>query len=117
MIKIIAIIRRKPGLTLEEFSSYYFDQHAPLARRTIPPEVNDVIVRYVQSHAIALGSGAPPFDCVTEIAFADLEGMQRWVEWYNGPDGAVLRDDEERFMDRAARVVLVSDEREPARGR
>ena len=33
MIKVIAGLKRKPGLTLEEFATYYFEQHAPLFRR------------------------------------------------------------------------------------
>src|SRR4051812_36169751 len=31
MLKIVVTIKRKPGLTREEFSTYYFDKHAPLA--------------------------------------------------------------------------------------
>ena len=72
----------------------------------IPPEVADAITHYVQNHAVSLGDGTtePPFDCVTEIGFDDLAGMQIWSRWYLGDDGKVLRDDEEHFMDPRRRV-------------
>ena len=113
MIKLIVMIRRRAGLTLEEFRAYYAEEHAPLFARSIPPEVRDAIVSYAQNHAVELpGSKTdPPFDVVTEFVFEDLEAMQRWTGWYLGPAGKVLRDDEERFMDVATKVVLVASER------
>jgi hypothetical protein len=69
MFKIVVTIRRKPGMTRQEFSTYYFEKHAPLARRVIP-------------HYVAAG-------------------MNRWLAWYEGPEGKVLRDDEEDFGDRS----------------
>ena len=114
MIKIVALIPRRADLTLEEFREYYEHQHAPLFRRVIPPEVADTIIHYVQNHAVRLGDGItePPFDCVTEIGFDDLAGMEVWSRWYLGEDGKVLRDDEEHFMDPRRRVVIVTDERD-----
>src|SRR5439155_12661462 len=116
MIKVVAALKRKPGLTLEEFSAYYFERHAPLFRRALPAEVAAGIKHYVQNHAIPLGSGAsePPYDCVTEMGFDDLAAMERWASWYSSPAGKVLRDDEENFMDRDKRVVVVTEERVPA---
>lgn len=115
MIKIVAMLKRRPGLTLAEFSEYYEEKHAPLFARTIPPAVDEAITHYVQNHAVTLGVGRtePTYDCVTEIGFADLAGMRLWSDWYNGPDGAVLREDEERFMDTRRRVILVTDTRTP----
>jgi hypothetical protein len=110
LIKIVALLKRRPGLTLEEFLRYYEHEHAPLFARSIPSEVAEAIVHYVQNHAVRLGSGEPAWDCVTEIGFDDLDGMRLWSAWYLGDEGKVLRDDEERFMDTAARVVIVTEE-------
>ena len=117
MIKVVATLKRKPGLTLEEISRYYFERHAPLSRRVIPREVAAGITRYVQNHAIRLGRGEfePPYDCVTEIGFDDLAGLQRWRVWYESPAGRILRDDEENVMDVSARVVVVTEARIPSR--
>ena len=111
MIKIVALIKRRPDLTLEAFRDYYEHQHAPLFRRVIPREVADAITHYVQNHAVRLGTGATetPYDCVTEIGFDNLAGMQVWSRWYLGEDGSVLRDDEEHFMDLPRRVVIVTE--------
>ncbi|NLT07679.1 MAG: EthD domain-containing protein [Solirubrobacterales bacterium] len=116
MIKVVALLKRKPGLTSEEFSAHYFERHAPLFRAVVPDEVAVGIVHYVQNHAVAVGGGRfePPYDCVTEMGFADRAAMARWKEFYEGPGGEPLRRDEERFMDRDARVVVVTEERVPA---
>ena len=113
MIKIVALIKRRPDLTLEEFTDYYEHRHAPLFHRVIPQDVADAIVHYVQNHAVRLGDGTndPPYDCITEIGFDDLDGVRRWSRWYLGDEGTVLRDDEEQFMDPSRRVVIVTDER------
>jgi hypothetical protein len=113
MIKIVALLKRRPDVTLEQFCSYYEHNHAALFARSIPPDVAVAIKHYVQNHAVRLGRSTtdPPYDCVTEIGFDDLAGMQRWTSWYLGEDGKVLRDDEETFMDTGARVVIVTDER------
>ena len=112
MVTIVALIKRRADVSLEEFCEYYEHQHAPLFQRSIPPEVADVIVRYVQHHALQLGSATtePAYDCVTEIGFADLDGVRLWSDWYLGEGGAILRDDEERFMDPRQRVVIVTEE-------
>ena len=115
MIKIVALIKRHPDITLAEFARYYEHQHAPLFARSIPPDVDDAIKHYVQNHAVQLGSSAtdPAFDCVTEIGFDDLAGMKLWSDWYLGDAGKILRDDEENFMDVGKRIVIVTDERRP----
>ncbi|MCT9083793.1 EthD domain-containing protein [Streptomyces fulvoviolaceus] len=110
---MIALIKRRPDFTLEEFCAYYEQKHAPLAARTIPPDVAEAIRHYGQNHALRLGRGKtdPPYDCVTEFRFEDLAGLERWRAWYSGEGGKVLREDEEKFMDTGGRVIIVTDER------
>jgi uncharacterized protein (TIGR02118 family) len=111
VIKLVALIKRRPDVTLEEFCDYYEHRHAPLFHRTIPPEVADAIKHYVQNHAVRLGRSQtdPPYDCVTEMHFDDLAGMRVWTSWYLGDGGKVLRDDEENFMDPRQRVAIVTE--------
>lgn len=115
MIKIVALIKRRTDLTLEEFCTYYEQRHAPLFASSIPTDVSEAITHYVQNHAMQLGSSTPDpaYDCVTEIGFDDLAGMRLWSDWYLGKDGKALRDDEENFMDRGQRIVVVTHERRP----
>lgn len=115
MIKVVATIKRREGMSLEAFSRYYFEDHLALCHETIPPHVAAVIRRNVQNHARQLGgeTAEPPYDCVTEIEFDDVEGLQTWTSWYLGPEGKPLRDDEDTFMDKRRRVVVVCDVRVP----
>ncbi|OHV65279.1 EthD domain-containing protein [Pseudofrankia sp. BMG5.36] len=112
MIKIVALIKRRPDLTLGEFREYYEHRHAALFQRVIPAEVADAIIHYVQNHTVALGRGTTEtaYDCVTEIGFRDRAGLATWNRWYLGDEGGVLRDDEENFMDKSRRYVLVTEE-------
>jgi uncharacterized protein (TIGR02118 family) len=112
VIKLVAMLKRRSDLSLEEFLAYYTERHVPLFARTIPPEVADSIKHYVQNRAIRLPGNAsdPAFDCVTEFGFDDLDGLRTWTRWYLSPEGQVLRDDEENFMDIAGRVVVVTEE-------
>jgi hypothetical protein len=84
----------------------------PLFARSIPATVADAITHYAQNHAVRLPGSTtdPPYDVVTEFGFEDIEGLRRWTAWYLGPEGKVLRDDEERFMDTSKRVVVVTEE-------
>jgi uncharacterized protein (TIGR02118 family) len=112
MIKLVALLKRRPDVPLADFLDYYEHQHAPLFARSIPDEVAGAILYYVQNHPIQLGGGSsePPFDCVTEFGFDDVEAMRRWTSWYLSDAGQVLRDDEERFMDTSRRVVIITEE-------
>ena len=112
MIKLIAMLKRRPDWTLEDFQAYYEQKHVPLFAQTIPPEVQDAIIYYVQNHAVQLpgSSSDPPFDVVTEFGFESIDDMRTWTDWYLGPEGKVLRDDEETFMDVPKRVVCVTEE-------
>ena len=101
MIKTLAAIRRKPGMTQQEYFSYIRDVHGALARAK-PLAIR----RYVQNHVgdSAYGAeGDPAYqglfhrDSVTELYFDDVEGMLRsftdaYVRDVVGPDGANFSD-------------------------
>ena len=112
MVKIIAMVKRKSGMTAEEFSRYWYEQHAPFFRTVIPQAVLSQQKGYVQNHAVRLASGRePPFDGVAEICFDSLESFRKWNDWYFSDDAKALRDDEENFMDRSEVIVVVAEER------
>jgi uncharacterized protein (TIGR02118 family) len=109
-IKLIAGVKRKKGLTLEEFREYWRDKHAPLALTVLPKAPN--VQRYVHNYALAMeGLGEPAFDGIGEICFDDLDAFMKSTEWFLGEGGQVLRDDEENFVDHATRVAVIVKER------
>ena len=68
MVKVIALFKRKNGITLEEFSRYWYEKHWPFAHKIIPKDVYAGVKKYVQNPAIRLqGGGEPPFDGVLEL--------------------------------------------------
>ena len=67
-VKIIALLKRKPDLTMEAFIHYYENNHAPLVLK-IAPFIMDYRRNYARSGS-ALGSldgGAPDCDVITGV--------------------------------------------------
>ena len=113
MLKSVELIRRKPGLSREEFRRYYEEVHAPLAVK----HFGQYYARYVRSYVGHHVRGEEPqFDCITEIWFKDARAAQALVDDLGGSGGSdeyttelgrVFREDEERFMDRTTLVAFM----------
>jgi uncharacterized protein (TIGR02118 family) len=110
MIKLIGLMKRKEGMTQAEFVKYWYEKHAAYAQRIVPPDA--LGSGYVQNYSLKFKEGVDaPYDAVGEILFDDMAHLQRWIKWYNSDAGKLLRDDEANFMDRAKRVVIITEER------
>lgn len=101
MIKTMAAIRRKPGMTQQEYFRYIRDVHGALSR------ANPLTIRrYVQNHVFDSAYGAEADrayqtffhrDSVTELYFEGFEAMMGtftdpYVRDVIGPDGAKFND-------------------------
>ena len=107
MIKVMALIKRKPTVSHEEFVRHYEEVHAPLALKLFP-----MIKKYARNHIIAAsGAQEPDFDCITEFWFDSLESAQAIVDIRMSAAGKPIRDDEETFMDMSEMVSFLVDER------
>ncbi len=107
MIKIIEFVKRKAGLSPEEFRKYYEEVHAPLAVKHLGQYYAKYTRNYVER---SIEGEVPQFDCVTEMWFNDGRAAQALLRALGGSGasngyqtelGRVFREDEERFMDRA----------------
>jgi uncharacterized protein (TIGR02118 family) len=106
MIKLTYCLRRKPGMTWEEFSAYWRDVHAPLvaARAEILGIRRYVQVRTVQDPALherfqaRNGGSPPPFDGIAEIWYDDDRFAARQSEEQRIA-GRELLEDERNFID------------------
>jgi len=71
--KLMALVRRQPDLSLDEFTRKYRDEFGPLVANLAG------IAGYLQGHC-ALGAyrdgREPPYDALATLWFADAEGMQ-----------------------------------------
>lgn len=124
MIKLTYCLRRKPGMTWEEFSTYWRETHAPLvaARAEVLGIRRYVQLRTVQApelHAAyrARNGGSPePFDGVAELWFDDLDSMlaARGDDATNA--GQELLEDERNFIDLPNSPLWLGNETEVVGG-
>lgn len=108
--KFEIILRRRPGMTHEDFVRYHRERHAPLF--TSLPEVKQHVRRYVQCHAVE-GETLPGLphsniDGTTELWFDDLAGL---AAVFTAPGHMKkIRPDEQNFLDFYNREFLVGTE-------
>ena len=93
LVKMIFLLRRKPGMSVTEFQDYWLNGHAP----QIPRDAG--VMRYVQCHQLVetYEDSEPPFDGVAELSFADLDTMNSY--WGSERIQAIFAADAPRFMD------------------
>ena len=97
MIKLIEIMKRKEGLSLEAFTRHWEETHGPLIKRTVPH-----MRRYVKNHAFRLpGGGEPPIDGVVEIWYDDFESWRASADWLLGETAREFREREKKFSDKS----------------
>ena len=108
MVKVITLLKRKGSLSQEEFSRYWKQTHGMLVSKTVP-----CVKRYVQNHVVKLPGGREPFmDGVAELWYEDMESWRKSAEWYRSDEGKIIRDDEEKFLDKSKTAFIVVQEEE-----
>lgn len=88
MIKIVAIVRKKPHLSREQFLQQWYEEH-PVFVRKLPR-----IKRYRQNPSIE-HKKEWPFDGMAELWFDSVKDV---AIAYAGPEAEALRDHEEHFL-------------------
>jgi uncharacterized protein (TIGR02118 family) len=106
MVHVITLLKRKQGLSFDEFDKYWEEKHGPLALQQHPQ-----IIRYVQNHVLSLPSGEQAYDGVAECWWPDLDTFLAAVDdLQSGRDQAEL-EDLERFVDVSQMVSIVTEEK------
>ncbi len=111
MIKFTILLRRKPGMSHDEFVSYHREHHAPLFSSL--PEVKRHVRHYVQCHATGEQLPGLPdnkIDGTTELWFDDLAGLAGVFQSPNYMES--IRPDEEKFLDLHACEFILGAEHE-----
>jgi uncharacterized protein (TIGR02118 family) len=106
VIKVYALIPKRPDLSDAEFHDHWRNPHGELAKRIT------TLVGYVQSHAIADGvDGLPPsiYRGIAEVWFDDLETALAMADDPNYTDHAGA--DEPNFIDMPRLSFLLCTER------
>ena len=103
MVKMVAFFKRKPGMSIEDFQSYWRTTHADIVVK-LPG-----IRRYVQSHTILSGyrKGEPIYDGMAELWFDNTDAMRAQA---GTPEFVAVRADEPNFMDVASQGSIITEE-------
>jgi uncharacterized protein (TIGR02118 family) len=110
LVKVIAMMKRKSGITPDEFARYWYEEHAPLGLTLLPEEID--IRGYVQNYAVpSEGDQEPEFDGVVELCLDDMKAFHGWLSWFMREDAKPMRDDEQNFMDSSSVKLVVVEER------
>jgi uncharacterized protein (TIGR02118 family) len=96
MIRVLALLVRRPDHTRDQFREHYETVHAPLAL----PQLAGVS-HYVRQHlAPGLDADSAPFDVLSEFGYPDAEAVAETTRRLESPLGDPIRRDELRFMDK-----------------
>ena len=119
MIKFIMCCTRHPDLTREQFQDYWLNKHAPLFQKFADAFKTK---RYAQCHTIEspLNDGIrqsrgmrEAYDGVAEVWFESEDAL---IEAMSSPEGqklgAVLAEDESKFIDHARSTAFLAEEHE-----
>ena len=109
MIKAFGIMKRKEGLSREQFLQHWKEIHAPLFLSKSVPGLR----RYAQHHPAQVTK--PGFDAdidgILELEFDDLESAQAFFhEWLFSDEGKECREDNKRFINVSESPVFIAEE-------
>ena len=111
MVKVMLLLYRRPGMSPDDFRSYWHEQHQPLLER-LPG-----LRRLVLNDVLPGPDGAPgACDGIAEDWFDSPEAMQAA---FASPQGQAVATDAAAFLDLARLQLLVVSEQEvplPAAG-
>src|SRR6516162_8487505 len=94
MAKIVTLMKRRAGLSVEDFQNHLRDIYGPLAAKA------PALRRYVQSCALPQGYGKG------ELLF---DAAQAYETYLGSPQFAAARVDESNFLDTARTIVMPVD--------
>ena len=112
MFKILLFMKRRPGMSRDEFMRYYEDRHVPLALKY----ANGMTAykrTFLQprTHFETGECAELDFDVITELSFEDEETWSRTLKYLaTGPMPDEIVEDEKQLFDRSSFRVATSTE-------
>jgi uncharacterized protein (TIGR02118 family) len=107
MVKLTCLVRRKSGMSPEQFHTYWRETHGPLVAST---KSGSHVIRYVQHHRALSdysGDDDPGYDGVTEQWFDSMDEYRAHIA---EPDFARVWTDVESFLDTDRLEFVVTEE-------
>ena len=114
MLKMVILIRKKRGMSREDFIHHYETSHAVIGKRLL----GHLWVKYVRNYPISLmeyqpenNSADDSYDAVTELWFKDQEAVDEMARIINIPENnKLILEDEEKFQERLHTRLLMVEE-------
>jgi uncharacterized protein (TIGR02118 family) len=90
----MSFLKRKAGVSREEFMRYWKEEHGSIAAKLIPG-----LKRYVQNHPVDIPGVESEYDGIAEIWWESLEAAMKYPAWHETEEARPLREDEAKFFD------------------
>lgn len=114
MFKVMVLIKRRSGMSMDEFKAYYEGNHVPLALEHVPH-----LQGYVRNYFTPMGGTHTeggdelPFDVCTELHYANEEDFGKSMAALQQPEVLdLIVADEEKVFDRSTITFMNVDVRE-----
>ncbi len=105
MIKVMNIVKRKPGISREEFYKYWKDVHGPLVAKHIPG-----LRKYIQNHFIEVPGMEYEGDGIIETWYDDIESWRKSMEYGRTEAAKSLIEDWAKIADMSPPKMWVVEE-------
>ncbi len=103
---LIGLIEAADGMTREQFRDYWWTHHRPLANQLVPSALQPVA--YV--HDYLLPGEATEWAGIGEMYDTSLDVARQRGAWFDSPAATALLVDEDRFLVRNTRQLLVTEQ-------
>ena len=105
MLKVIILLKRRPGSSHEEFMKHWKEKHGPLVTKLVPG-----LRKYVQNHLINLPGMEYDTDGIAELWFDDIDAFQNFVKWRDTDGAKEMIKDELSYVDNTSSVRFIVEE-------
>jgi hypothetical protein len=106
MVKEMVLLKKKEGVSREEFLRKYEEELVPLILK-LCPSIKKYARNYVRTPLTAPDPSALPFDCITEVWYEDMEAFKAFAQLAMSEKGKVIFDLEGTFMDTSKTVAVL----------
>lgn len=115
MIKMIALLKRKPGMSMADFIAHYESTHARIADKYLRGRALHYSRKFLHGIIDPLSgqTAEPEYDVVTEVWFADQAAFETAMALLSSPAvSAEIVADEENLFDRPRNRFCMVEEYE-----
>ncbi len=101
MLKVVRTVKRRKDLTPAQFKAYWLEHHVPLEKRAVETTpIRKIVASFSTGQLV--GGTEPPFDGMVSGYFDTMADIKAT---FAGPTPAIMRKDEENFIDLTQEIV------------